>query len=323
MLNDSIERIRLGSWEFNKIQIKDKDMYSSIIRRTLCPVNLWSSNFAYMWAISQSDRRSLLWKIVDGLLVTFVHSYKNSLYLFCLPFGEADAEQLVGVVKKCLEYCYEWNDCDKNRAVVKMINESQLEFLKGTPEFDKTFSVQTWQGIERHFDVGKLSSLEGKDFSNVRNCVNNFRKNNPDAEFIPCQEEYYDRLMELSDRWRNTSGKKYSNIFDGGYYKELIKNGAELDQNTFVMKSGGRIIGMISGSMLPTGQAWGSVIKFEENHRGLSETLIVEFARKIHSISPETSFLNVGSDLGPGGLRDYKLKFRPVLNMKRYQIYLK
>lgn len=298
-------------------------MYASFIRQTLCPANLWSSNFAYMWAISQSDRRSLLWKIIDGLLVTFVHSYKNSLYLSCLPFGSADAEKIVGVIQKCLKYCYEWNDHEKNKTVVKMINEGQLEFLRSTPEFDKNFSVQTWRGIERHFDVCKLSFLAGKDFSNVRYCVNKFRRENPKAEFLPYQEEDFDRLMELNDRWRNTSGRKYSNIFDGVYYKELVKNSALLDQNTFVMKSDGRIIGMISGSVLPTGQAWGSIIKFEENNHGLSETLIVEFARKIHSISPGTSFLNVGSDLGPGGLRDYKLKFRPVLNMKRYQIYLR
>jgi hypothetical protein len=89
------------------------------------------------------------------------------------------------------------------------------------------------------------------------------------------------------------------------------------------MKKNDRIIGMATGGILPTKQAWGSVIKYDSNYTGLSETMVVEFAKLIRSISPESKYLNVGSDLGPGGLRNYKLKFRPELNFKRYRIHLK
>lgn len=323
MLDNSSRSIKLGSWDFNVIQLEDMEMYASYIRQTKCPVNLWSSNFAYMWAISQSKKRTLLWKIIDGLLVTFVFSHKNTLYLSCLPFGNADPDKLIDVLLTSMRFCLEWNKQDKAKSSVKTINDNQLSFLKKSPRFEKYFTKTTWVGIERHFDVNKLSATKGKDFENVRGRLNKFYKTNPDAKIFMYQDSDYDSLIELDNQWRNTSGQKYSNIFDGVYYKELVKHGKELNQTTIVMKKDGRIIGMVSGGILPTNQSWGSVVKFENDYPGLSETLIVEYSRLIHKMNPDTEFLNVGSDLGPGGLRNYKLKFRPVLNFKRYQLFLK
>jgi hypothetical protein len=323
LLDHSLDVIELGQWKFHIIQIEDMDMYALYIKQTRYPAILWSSNFAYMWAISQSDKLKLLWQIIDGLLVTFVHSSKNSLYLFCLPFGDADPEQIIDVTLKCTRYCNDWNGQERRRAVIKMINDDQLAFLRESPRFNEYFTTLTWQGIERHFDINKLVTLEGNEFSNVRRRVHKFYRDNPYAEISRYQDADFEELMELDNRWRNTSGSKYAKILDRVYYKELVKHCYELDQLTLVMKINSRIIGMVSGGVLPTGQSWGSVVKFDENFPGLSETLIVELANEIHKIDPKTALMNVGSDLGPGGLREYKLKFRPVLNLKRYQIHLK
>ena len=156
-------------------------MYAEFIKATEYPANLWSSNFAYLWASSQSRLRKILWKVVDDMLVTFGHSFKNSLYLFCLPFGEGNPEKLMNVVLKCMKYCYDWNNQENNRTMVRMINHSQLEFLQNCPEFDNLFRLVTFQGIERHLDVKNLVSLTGKDFSTIRNKVNKFHRENPDA----------------------------------------------------------------------------------------------------------------------------------------------
>lgn len=323
MFNSFLDTIQFGRWKFHVIQIEDMDMYTSYIRKTRYPANLWSSNFAYMWAISRSDNRKLLWKIVDGLLVTFVHTNKDFLYLYCLPFGDADSEQVIAVTQKCMRYCLEWNNQEANRPLVRMINADQLDFLAKSPHFNEYFTKKTWQGIERHFDINKLVLLTGKDFSRVRNRLHKFYREHPDAKISQYQDTDYKELIELDKHWKNTSGLKYANIFDGVYYKELVKHSAELDQLTLVIRIDKKIIGMISGGILPTGQSWASVIKFEDNIPGLSETLFVEFAKKIHTVNPKVELMNVGSDLGSEGLRAYKLKFMPVLNLKRYQIYLK
>lgn len=268
-------------------------------------------------------KNTLLWKIIDDMLVTFALSYKNILYLFCLPFGDAGHEKLIDVLLISLNYCRQWNGGDRNSSVIKMINDDQLAFLCKSPRFGEHFTKRTWVGIERHLDIDKVSALKGKEFDNVRNRLNKFYRENPDAKIYPYREKDFDKIIELGRQWEETSGKKYKNIYDGVYFKELIKNSAALNQNTIVMRKNNKIIGMASGGILPTKQAWGSLIKYESDYTGLSETLIVEFARLIKAISPKCKYLNIGSDLGPGGLRNYKLKFRPVLNFKRYRIYLK
>jgi len=313
----------LGDWVFNEIKIEDMALYSNFIEQSDCPVNLWSCSFAYIWAMSQSRLRKMLWKIIDGMLVTFVYSYKESLYLFCLPFGSGSPEKIALVLYKCLSFCNEWNKQDSSKTLVKMINDSQLEFLRKTPKFDESFRLVNLLGIERHFDIVKLVNLEGKDFSNIRNRVSKFSRDNPHAVISEYTENDYDKLIELGNHWSSESGQKYPQIFDKIYFREIVKNYYELGQIILTIRIGDKIIGMISGCELPTGQCWGSVVKFESGIPGLSETLMVEFSKELYRRNPAVKFLNVGSDLGPGGLRNFKLKFRPVLNFKRYQVYLR
>jgi Uncharacterized conserved protein (DUF2156). len=313
----------LGKWSFYEIRLQNIDTYSEYIQATEYPANLWSSNFAYLWSSSQSSLRKILWKIVDDMLVTFGHSYKNSLYLFCLPFGKGNPEKLMNVVLKCMKYCYDWNHQENDRTMIRMINQQQLEYLRSCPEFDDSFRPVTLQGIERHLDVKKMVSLAGKDFSTLRNKINKFQRENTGAVFRKYQKTDDGGLMELGKHWSKAAEKKYTAIFDKVYYREFIKHSGELNQSIFVVQNGKQIMGMVSGGELPTGQAWGSLLKYETGITGLSEFLSVEFAREIHKMNPGVELMNIGSDLGAGGLRDYKLKFRPVLNLKRYQLYLK
>ena len=319
--------IQLGSWRFAEIKPEDLDMYADFIAATEYPANLWSSNFAYLWASSQSRMRKVLWKIVDDMLVTFGHSYKNSLYLFCLPFGKGNPDQVTQVVLKCLQYCDDWNHHESRRTAIRMINQSQLEFLQNGSGFAGRFRLVTLRGIERHLDIKKLVSLAGKDFANIRNRVNKFRREHPDVVIRRYQGSDYDGLIDLRKAWSRGAGQKYPVIFDKGYYRAIIVKYAALNQIILVFEAdaprGREIIGMVSGSALPTGQAWGSLMKYREGIPGLSETLTVEFARELYNLNPLLELINVGSDLGPGGLRDYKLKFRPALNLKRYQVYLR
>lgn len=311
------------NWEFHEIRLEDIKLYSEYIRATEYPANLWSSNFAYLWAASRSKLRKILWRIVDDLLVTFGHSYKNTLYLFCLPFGPGNPEKITRVVFQCLKYCNNWNHGEKNRSMLRMINQSQLEFLQRNPELDRLFRRVTLQGIERHLDVKRLVTLAGKDFSVIRNKINKFHRENPAAVIRRYQKTDFHKLLELGKYWDSAAGRKYATIFDKAYYRELIEHCDELNQIILVIEQGEQIMGMVSGGELPTGQAWGSLIKYRAGIPGLSELLSIEFIRAIHKINPAVQLINTGSDLGPGGLRDYKLKFRPVLNLKRYQLYLR
>lgn len=323
MPGSSIQEIMIGEWAFHEIKLEDMELFHRYIRQTQYPASLWSSNFPYIWAESQSKQRKIVWRIIDGMLAPFTLSYKNSLYLFCLPFGKGTPEQVGHVLDTCMDYCFAWNGHDKDKTMLRMINDAQRDYLEQIPGFREKYRLSTLQGIERHYSVPDVAELHGKKFANIRNRVNKFRSDNPDAKITEYRDSDYDELIELAEHWKNTAGIKHDRVFDGVYYKEILKNSIALTQITLVIRVGSKAVGMISGGELPTGQAWGSITKFEDKIPGLSETLIVEYIKEMHHRNPAIELMNVGSDLGAGGLREYKLKFRPVLNYKRYQVYLK
>lgn len=312
-----------GITALREVSLSDQQFYNRMITETEYPVNLWSGNFAYIWAVSRSQRQKMLWQMVDGMLATYVLSSKGSLYLFCLPFGKGGPEKVTKTVKHCLELCLEHNGGDTTKSSVRMLNQGQLEWLRGSSLFEKYFRLVTWRGIERHFSVPALVELKGSDFSRVRNRVSKFHRENPGARLREYTPADFEKIMALGKLWHDTAGQKYSYVFDGVYFYELIKNSEALGQTTLVMEKDGELIGMVAGGLLPGGESWGSLVKFRDGVPGLSETLIVEYARRLAKLSPGLQTLNVGSDLGPGGLRDYKLKFRPVLSFKRYEVHMR
>ncbi len=79
---------------------------------------------------------------------------------------------------------------------------------------------------------------------------------------------------------------------------------------------------MISGGVLPNGQSWCCLRKALLGFDGLSEFLIIELVRTIHSINPAVETMNDGGDLTKG-LKFFKEKFRHVLSLRRYRMLLK
>ena len=315
--------IKLGSWNFNIISLSDMNLYSDYIKLTEYPANLWSSNFALLWAISQSPYRKVLWNIVDDMLVTFGYMKSGFLYLICLPFGKGDCEKVVRITQVCLNYCSEWNKKYSPGAVVKVVNNLQLDFLRKSSEFDKNFKVTGLIGMEKHFSITKLLSLAGKEFEALRRKLNKFKRLCPEVIIREYKHTDYEEVMKLNDIWTKTFGQKYPYIFDDIYFRNMIKHYKELEHLVLVVESNKKLIGVVSGGELPTGESWWCISKFSDEYEGISEFLIIELAKEIHRRNPKIELMNAASDLGPGGLRFYKERFRPVLNLRRFLIELR
>lgn len=313
----------VGEWAFNVIDVKDKSVYAAYIERTEYPANLWSSNFDFLWAVSQSSVRKVLWKVVDDMLVTFGYLKSGVLYLICLPYGVGDVEKVIKVVHKCLKYCADWNKDKDPGTVVKVVNEQQLEFLKQHPQFNYIFKVVGLVGKEKFFSIKKLISLPGKDFDTIRRKINKFRRLCPGAVVREYTDADFEEVMKLGEYWSETSGQKYSYVFDTIYFKEIVKHSKELGHTILLVEYGGKIIGMVSGGALPTGESWWCISKFMNKYDGLSEFLVVEIAKAINRENPSIELMNAAEDLGPGGLRFFKERFRPVLDLRRYVLKFK
>lgn len=81
----------------------------------------------------------------------------------------------------------------------------------------------------------------------------------------------YNNLMLLNDEWKKTTGQKYKLIFDTVYYPEILKHHDQLQQHVSLVEIDSRIVGMISGGVLPKGQSCAclrkALIEFEWSFR--------------------------------------------------------
>ena len=316
------DTIMAAGWKLSRIRLSDMPLFCDYIRRCNYPANDFLSNFPYLWAISQMRTRSTFYRIMDEMLVVF-YKRGNELHLQCLPFGAGSADKVVRVITRALEFCKK-NNGSKIGAKIREINEMQLDFLRQSKKFEERFSLQKNLGVERHVDVDQLIELRGNKFANVRHSVNQFHRLFPDAVIRRAGPDDYDALLQLKENWNQTAGTKYSRIHDEEAYRLIVRNYQSLDHLILVVENYGQIIGMISGGVLPTGEAWACFSKKMTHAKGLSDVLLVELAKEIRQICPETKLMNLGRDAGvKEGLRRFKDKFNPVLNLTRYRVYLK
>ncbi len=305
--------------------LKDKVMYEKYVRETTAYIpNLYSSNFDFLWSSSGPMYGKAVWKIVDGMLVVF-RLYKNrKLKLPFLPLGPGKLEQIIEVLYKCAMFCHKWNGEKKDKSILIAVNSTQLDLLNKIDSFNKRFYPVKLLGVDRHVSVQKLLELKGREFQNIRNAINKFNREYPNVVIRRGNVDDLEALIKLKKEWNQTLGQKYARIRDDLRYRRTLKYQKELNHIVLIAELNGQIIGMSSGGILPHGQAWAGFHKKKEGYYGLSEHFYIEFAREIHRIDPRVETIDLGGDAGAGdGLRNFKNKFRPILNEERFSLYLK
>jgi uncharacterized protein len=266
---------------------------------------------------------NVIWKIVDGMLVVFRLNYNRTLQIAFLPLGRGSMEHIVEVLYKCARFCQEWNGGSRGKPYIKVVNHSQLLLLNEIDTFKRRFYAEKLLGVDRHVGVNNLLELKGKDFGNVRRTLNKFLRDNPKVTTRRGSVVDFEALINLKREWNYSMGKKYAHIHDELVYRRILRYQKKLNHIVIVVELEGQIIGMITGGILPHGQAWASLHKRKEEFYGISEYLYVELAKEIHRLDPRVETINLGIDVGVNsGLRNFKDKFRPVLNEERYSLYL-
>ncbi|NLC94447.1 MAG: DUF2156 domain-containing protein [Bacilli bacterium] len=307
------------------ITLTDKQLYDTFIKDSQYPTNCWSGNFTYIWAHNFSKSLKIYKTFINGFLVTFIITNKGRMYLPTLPFGAGNLEELIECLRIASLACLEQNKKAgiTNKAVINPLNEAQLNYLKQSPLFTTYFQDSKLTGLERHYSINKLLRLKGKEFQQIRNKLNRFKEKYPQAIIRKYTDKDFHQVSELNQIWIKESGKKYKRIIDGFYFEPIIKNYANLNHHIIVIEIDQKIVGLISGEVLPNKNAWGCLTKFDKNYDGISETLTIEFVKHLHQSYPYINTINVGSDLGDKGLAFNKERYRPVYSYKRYCLYYK
>ncbi|ACB85149.1 DUF2156 domain-containing protein [Natranaerobius thermophilus] len=315
--------LQVGKWSFHEVKLEDKELFNEFIKESNHPVNLWSANFPFIWLYSRSPRRKILWKIIDDMLVVFILTRNRKLSLLCLPFGNGSVDKLINVLNDALRYCAEWTKVRRYKTRVRTINKFQLDYLQTSNKFNKLFKLKELRGIEHHYSTEELLVLEGKKYQSLRKTVNKHYREYPNINFRKYQPEDYEKILRFNKNWEKTSGNKYRELIDKSYFKSVFEYNEQLDMEILVAELNDEIVGVNAGALLPTGDAWGCICKTNAEIVGLNEAIILEYIKELIKIDNSVQYLNVGSDMGISGLRNYKRKFRPAFSIERYRIFHK
>jgi hypothetical protein len=313
----------VDEWTFRPIKLKDKKRYEKYIAASEFPLDIWSSNFPYLWAHTRRQKRMTIMRSqVNGMLVTWILTAKGRLYLPCLPVGPGIAKHVIDVLKQCDEFCVKWNIQSgyKHKPIVAKLSSNQIEHFQHFDIFNKLFKPKLLSGVERHLSVTNLISLTGKKFSTIRYKLNKFQREHPGAKLRYYQSTDYDSVVKLGQKWKETAGTKHRRILDDFYFKATIKHHHDLGLENLVVELDGNIIGITTGGVLPTGQAWGYLTKFDNSYEGISEYLVVAMAQRIRELNSSAELINIGTDFGNEQLAMAKEKFRPVKTYQRYAL---
>ncbi len=322
MKTSNSENVKLGDWIFHPLQLTDKKLYEEYMRNTVYFTDEFSWNFTWLWIYVQTSRTKVLWKLVDNMFITFVQSRKDYLYLWALPLGNGTADQVVETLYKCMQYCCHYNRNRKSVTMVNRINDKQIDFLSTSKNFYSYFKLQPLQGVERYFGIQNLITLSGKQYSNIRNHISRFKTNYPTAVIRRSVHQDYPQLLHLKKSWNTTARKKYQRITDDLRYRKLIAHAYRLDHLILVAEIDHTIVGMISAGVCPSGHCWSYFLKTDLSIGGLSETLIIHLAQALHTLYPSAEYINMGNDPVEDDTHSFKQKFRPVLSLKKYRLYL-
>lgn len=310
---------------FNEITLQDFELYSTYIKNSSYFTGLWASNFTYIWCLSKKTNLKVYYKFFDEMLVTFIRTKSEFMYIWCLPFGKGNADHVVKVLLKSLEFCKNWNEENQHakKPFIYLLNEPQRSFLSTSRFFGKRLKITNHKSREIIWDIPKIVERKGKNFSEIRYLLNRLRKNYPTLAFREFTPSDFNEVFLLKKRWNQDSGRKYKQITDDHTFNLVFNHYQSLKEMIFVATIDEKIVGFVTGAILPNGISWGCIAKGDQEVKGIYEYLYTEFARVIAEQNPEVTLLHTGSDGNHEGLRNFKDKFRPAFRLNLYSLRLR
>ena len=200
--------------------------------------------------------------------------------------------------------------------IFKKINQPNIRFLwvdeRDKKKLEKYFGNQIEIEIkssEYIFDPKKIHSLEGSEFRDIRKKINFVKKYHP--KFSCLNSEDIPEVLQLLKTWRKLQGRKNNFLLDWGYTNAAVKCFVDFDSsrfNAWKVKISSEIVGVGMAGKINNQIANMFIAKTNMRIHGVSEFLRWQMFSRLY----EFQFVNDASDLGISGLKQHKLKFRPI-----------
>ncbi|VVB61395.1 Uncharacterised protein [uncultured archaeon] len=265
---------------------------------------MWASYFPILY----SNRKNVLWKVIDNSLCVFqkstyskVNEYEKnwSMAFLPMPFNYKAFENCVNLLCKLNKL---------NSVNVHNISNTDMDAIHSKINCDATFAAD---GKDYIYDVSCSKSLTGPDYKKIRYYVKHFER-----DYSPQVEKYdpsmYKECFKLTKDWMRRKLEKDDTILYKEHTKEMLK---ELwmfdDMFGIAVRVKGELVAFSLGGILLENRQTGTCIirKTVDGMKGLSEFIDWNF---YNYLPQKINYVNDGDDCMSPSLADYKMKWRPA-----------
>ena len=291
-----------------KLNCTDKPIFDKFFGSRYCENAEYTFTNLFMWR----EMLNLRWAVEDDVLYIFTSI--EDTFAAWQPIGSQ--EKMQDAITKILRVANELRGDKKFMFVV--VEKIFADELARYPHVK--FNIEP---VRDNFDYVYLAqdliNLSGRKFHGKKNHLNAFRKEYPDAKYLPITEEIIPKCREELNSWSEIH--KRSNPDDPfiGYEQAAIHEIFD-HFSYFKLKGGaimldGKVVAFTFGEQLNSDTAVIHVEKADSNIRGIYAAINQSFVE--HEWADMT-FINREEDMGIDGLRQAKESYRPIKLIEKF-----
>ena len=296
--------------KLQKLTCTDKPTFDKYFGSRYCEHSGYTFTNFFIWR----KLRDYRWAIEDDVL--YIFSSDDKTFAAWQPIGAQ--EKMQDAITKILQFAQE-NRGDKQFkfAVVEKIFADELEKYPYA-KFNITAERNNFDYVYLAQD---LINLSGRKFHGKKNHLNAFKKEYPNAKYLPITEEIIPKCRDMLNIWSEAHKRDDCPLI--GYEQAAIH---EIFDNfdAFKLKGGAilidnKVVAFTLGEKLNSDTAVIHVEKADSNIRGAYVAINQKFVETEWS---NMIYINREEDIGVDGLRRAKESYKPIKMIEKFNVTL-
>lgn len=297
--------------DFKEITNADKPVFDRFFHARYYENSHFNFTNFYMWRIPYNIK----WCEADGVL--YLTAEWQGKFMALQPFGPD--EKLHAAIGEILSFCerenksFYMNGIEKNfAAVLENYEGAEFEITEDRNNFDYVYLAEN------------LIKLAGRKYHSKKNHLNAFRKNYPDAEYLPITEDIITLCkLELNNWYKQRIADEADDPFiahERAAIIEVLNNFTDFGLKGGAIKLDERIIAFTFGEQLNDDTAVIHVEKADPDLRGAYPAINQGFVEKEWA---DMTYINREEDMGIEGLRKAKESYKPIKLIEKFNVTMK
>lgn len=298
--------------DFKPLTLEERDLFTSIFKKTQPVASELSFSYLYMWRRDYN----LKWNIIAEHLCLVSKSDYYTHFAFCpIPLdGQRNDENF----KKAVDALEEFFTKDNTPLIFGRVEEKRISQLKDIYGDRLEIEYLDWAS-DYVYELPKMITLPGKKFRKKRNHISKFLREYGSYEYVPIDETNKDECRRIFEEWcvKNNNCMERQVSCERMACYDILDNWSLLPLKGALIKVNGRFEAFTIGEKLNDYTAVVHIEKGNSDIHGIYPLLFRDFCINEWK---DLKYINREEDMGIEGLRKSKLSYNPDFMVEKFLV---